>query len=84
METIKKIFPYSFKEKKDLGALIITILLHIAVGFAVGVVIGVLSYFLGKVSPILTLPLSLVSSAAGLYLTAGIVFNILHYVKVIK
>ena len=43
METIKKIFPYSFKAKKDIAALIVNILIQLLIGIVAGVLIGVVS-----------------------------------------
>ena len=37
MDMLKKYFPYSFKEKKDVAALVINIIIHIVVGAIVGV-----------------------------------------------
>ena len=39
METLKKIFPLSFKEKKSVGALIVNILLHVLGDAVAGVII---------------------------------------------
>ena len=75
MEIIKKIFPCSFKEKKDVGALIVTILLHLAVG----AVVSALSYI-----PVVGHIIAIFSGLVDLYLTAGIVFSILHYAKVVR
>jgi len=43
MDTLKKIFPLAFKAKKDIGALIINILLHIVADIVAGLIIGLLS-----------------------------------------
>ena len=72
METMKKIFPLSFKEKKSVGALIVNILLHILGDAVAGVIIGIL--------PIL----GILGGIVGLYFTAGIVLSVLDYLKVIK
>ena len=72
METLKKIFPLSFKEKKSVGALIVNILLHVLGDAVAGVIIGIL--------PIL----GIFGGIVGLYFTAGIVLSILDYLKVIK
>lgn len=72
METLKKIFPLSFKEKKSVGALIVNILLHVLGDAVAGVIIGIL--------PIL----GILGGIVGLYFTAGIVLSVLDYLKVIK
>ena len=40
MEMLKKFFPFSFVEKKDVASLVINVLIHIVVGFVIGLVIG--------------------------------------------
>ena len=79
MDTLIKFFPYSFKEKKDVAALIVNILAYIVVGFAVGVV-GAL---LGLV-PFVGFLITILVSAVDLYILIGIVLSVLDYLKVIK
>lgn len=87
METLKKFFPYSFKEKKDVAALVINILLHIAVSVGVGIVIAVLGLLLAFIPLIGTIVISLlniIGTVVGLYLLIGIVLSCLDYFKVLK
>lgn len=79
MDTLVKFFPYSFKEKKDVAALIVNILVYIVVGFAVGVV-GTLLGFIPFVGFLITI----LVSAVDLYILIGIVLSVLDYLKVIK
>ena len=79
METIKKIFPYSFKEKNDIGALIVNILIQFLVGAIAGILIGVLARI-----PILGIVIVLLGGLIDLYVVAGIVLSILDYLKVLK
>ena len=79
METLKKFFPFSFKEKKDVAALIVNIIIYVVVGAIAGAVIG-LFYNI----PVLGTIFSLLGSLVGIYTTAGIVLSVLHYVKVLK
>lgn len=72
MDILKKLFPLSFKAKKDIGALIVNILIHLVADLVAGLIIGLL--------PIL----SLLGGLIGLYFTVGIVLSILDYLKVIK
>ena len=72
MDTLKKLFPLSFKEKKTVGALIVNILLHILGDAVAGIIIGIL--------PIL----AILGGIVGLYFTVGIVLSILDYLKIIK
>lgn len=79
METLKKFFPFSFGEKKDVAALIVNIIIYVVVGAIAGAVIGLLYKI-----PVLGAIFSLLGSLVGIYTTAGIVLSILHYVKVLK
>lgn len=79
METLKKFFPFSFKEKKDVTALVINIIIYVVVGAIAGALIGLLYNV-----PVLGAILSVVGSLISVYTTAGIVLSVLHYVKVLK
>ncbi len=72
MDTLKKLFPLSFKEKKSVGALIVNILIHILGDAVAGLIIGLI--------PII----SILGGLIGLYFTVGIVLSVLDYLKVIK
>ena len=79
METLKKFFPYSFKEKKDISALIVNILIHIAGDIVAGLIIVLLSAL-----PLIGGLFGFVGGVIGLYFTVGIVLSILDYFKVLK
>lgn len=79
MDTLKKFFPFSFGEKKDVAALVINIVIYVVVGFVAGLLIALLSHI-----PVLGWIISLLGGAVDLYVTGGIVFSVLHYVKVLK
>lgn len=79
METLKKYFPFSFAEKKDVAALVINILIHVVVGFVIGFVFGLLSRI-----PLLGVVIGLVGTLIDIYITASLVLSILHYCKVLK
>ena len=79
MDTLKKFFPFSFGEKKDVAALVINIIIYVVVAAIAGAVIGLLYKI-----PVLGTIFSLLGSLVGIYTTAGIVLSILHYVKVLK
>ncbi len=72
MDTLKKLFPLSFREKKGIGGLIVNILIHLLADLVAGLIIGLL--------PIL----GILGGLIGLYFTVGIVLSILDYLKVIK
>ncbi len=86
METLKKIFPLSFKRTDTAGSLIVGILLYLVVGIVAGVVIGIAGLLTGipVVGFILALVLRLLGSIVDLYVLAGIVIQILVFAKVIK
>lgn len=79
MDKLVKFFPYSFKEKKDVAALVINILVHIIVGFAVGVVGSLLGFI-----PFVGFIVSVLVGAIDLYLLTGIVLSVLDYLKVLE
>lgn len=79
MDTLKKIFPLSFKYVKDVPNLIIGILLQLVVGIVAGVCIGLLSHL-----PIVGIIIGLLGGLIDLYVIAGIVIRILVFAKVIK
>lgn len=72
MDTLKKLFPLSFKEKNGIGGLIVNILIHLVADAIAGVIIWILPFigFLGGL--------------IGLYFTVGIVLSVLDYLKVLK
>ncbi len=73
MEMLKQIFPYSFKEKKDVGTLIIHILLYVVIGYAAGFVLGLIPLVGG-----------ILGWVVSLYSTVGWVLALLDYLKVLK
>ena len=79
METLKKLFPYSFKEKKDIGALIINILIQFVICAVAGVLIGVCAAL-----PIIGWIIGILGGIVDVYLVVGIVLSVLDYLKVIK
>ncbi len=72
MDTLKKLFPLSFKEKKGIGGLVVNILIHLLADIVAGIIIAIL--------PIL----GILGGLIGLYFTVGIVLSILDYLKVLK
>lgn len=78
METLKKLFPLSF-QAKDMAQLIIYCLIYLVAGVILGFVIGLLTRI-----PILGYIFVLISSLAGIYITAGLVILFLAYFKILK
>ena len=79
METLRKIFPYSFKEKNDIGALIINILIHVVLGTILKFVLGICI-----IIPVIGLIASLLSKLVEIYLAVGVILSVLDYFKVLK
>lgn len=79
METLKKIFPLSFKYIGDLGKILIGILIYIIVGALGGVLIGIV----GSI-PIIGIFAWILGAALDIYVVAGIIIQILAHCKVIE
>ena len=79
METLKKIFPYSFKAKKDVGALIVNILIQFLICAVAGVLIGICAKI-----PLIGWIIGIVGGLVDVYLVVGIVLSVLDYLKVLK
>ncbi len=79
MEILKTFFPYSFKEKKDVTALVINIIVYVVIGFVAGALIGILN-----IVPIVNILVGIVCGAIDLYVLIAIVLSILDYLKIIK
>ncbi len=87
METLKKIFPLSWKYSSSASQLVIGILLLIVVGIVVGVLIALSTMLTGWIpvaGAISGWVLGIVSSLIGVYVLAGIVIEFLVFAKVIK
>ena len=87
METLKKIFPLSWKYTKDVPNLIIGILIYIVLGVIVGALITLstfLTLWIPVVGAILAWALGIISSLIGIYVLAGIIVQILVFAKVLK
>ena len=82
MDTLKKLFPLAFAVGvKNTGALVKSILLHLAISLIWAIVSGILGAFLGSLIGWL---LGIIGTVVSLYTTAGIVLAILVYADVIK
>ena len=78
MDTLKKIFPFSFRGK-DNTSLIIAIVVYILISFVAGVASALTSAI-----PVLGTIIGIVLSLAGIYTLVGIVLAILYRVEAIK
>ena len=79
MDTVKKIFPFSFKEKSTLGSLIVNILIQVVIGAIASVLIAVLAKI-----PVVGIIVGLLGGIVDLYFVVGIIFSILHYLGIVK
>ena len=79
METLKKIFPYSFKAKKDVSALVVNIIIQFLICAVAGVIIGICAKL-----PLIGWIIGIVGGLVDAYLIVGIVLSILDYLKIIK
>ena len=78
METLKRLFPLSFREPTT-NNLVVTIIIYVVASFVVGLVLGLLAKI-----PLIGWLFSLVSSLFGLYCFIGLVLVVLYFLKVIK
>ena len=87
MDTLKKLFPLSFKYTKSVADLVIGIIIYIVIGIIASALITVASLITGwlpLVGGIIAWALGVVGGLCGLYVLAGIVIQILVFCKVIK
>ena len=78
MDILKKLYPHAFKAK-NLGALIVALLVYVIIDIVCGAVIGLLAKL-----PLIGIIFGLLGSVIGLYALVGIVLSILVFVKVLK
>ena len=79
MEKLKKIFPISFKEKTDIGVLIVCIIIYLAVALIAGLVIGIFSGI-----PFLKVLFGIAGAVVEFYVAMGIILLVLDYLKIFK
>ena len=87
MDTLKKLFPLSFKFSKDVANLIVGIIVHLVLVVLVGVLIKLatlLTGWLPVIGKLIAWALGVVSSLIGIYVLAGIIILVLVFTKVIK
>lgn len=86
MDTLKKIFPYSFGV--DSGkALAVKIIVYIVASFVIGLVLSLVTLlvaFIPVLGAILSTILGIVSWLVGVYCLVGLVLVILDFLKVFK
>ncbi|MDD6188978.1 MAG: hypothetical protein PUB32_05300 [Clostridiales bacterium] len=78
METLKKLFPFSFREA-SVNNLVVSIIVYIVVSVVVGLVLGLLAKI-----PLIGWIFSIVRTLVALYCLIGIALAVLYFLKVIK
>ena len=84
METLKKFFPYSFKAKKDIGDLIVNIIVYLVVGFIAGALIGFVAPIFTGILGIIGWAIGIIGGLIDFYVLVGIILSVLDYLKVLK
>ena len=79
METLKKLFPYSFKKKDGVSALVVNIIVQFLICAVAGILIGICAKL-----PIIGWIIGILGGLVDVYLVIGIVLSILDYLKVLK
>ena len=80
MDILKKLWPFSFVNKKEVASLVINVIIHV-VGM---IILTVLCWLIGIIPFVGGILAWLIGSVGDLYLTVGIVLTFLDYFKVIK
>ena len=78
MDMLKKFFPFSFNAK-DIGNLIIHIIIYLVAGVVGGWVLGLIG-----IIPFIGLITDLIGKLLGLYCLIGIALAVLDYFKLLK
>ena len=87
MSVLKNLFPLSWKYSKDVGSLIVGIIIHLVAEVLIGALIslaGMLTGWIPVIGAIVGWALGIVSSVLGLYILIGIILLVLRFLKVIK
>ena len=87
METLKKIFPLSFRWMDTVANLVIGIVVYLVVGVLAGALIALATVLVGwlpVLGGLVGWALGVVGSLVGVYCFAGLVIHVLAYFKIIK
>lgn len=87
MDTLKKLFPLSFKRTGSAGDLIVGILIYLVIGIIAGAVIwlaGLITGWIPVVGAIVGWVLRIAGGLIDLWVLVGIIVQILVFAKVIK
>ena len=87
MDTLKKLFPLSFKYDDSVAHLIVGIIIYVLVGALAGLLIGLAHVLLGWI-PLVGAIVALVARVLGalleVYVVGGIVVQVLSFLKILK
>ena len=85
---LKKWFPLSFKYSDSVTSLVVGIIIYVVVGILAGLVISLANVLFGWIPLLLGSILSVIFKAIGtvidVYVTAGIIIEVLAFCKVLK
>lgn len=87
MDTLKKIFPISFKRANSVADFIIGLIIYAVISIVAGLLIGfagLLTGWIPVIGAIIGLLLGLIGSLVELYVVAGVVILILVFTKILK
>ena len=87
MDQLKKYFPLSFKKMDSVKELVIGILTYVCVGLIAGLVIwlgGAVTGWIPVVGTLVGWVLKIVGAVVDIYVTVGVVLQVLVYLKVVK
>ncbi len=87
MDTLKKLFPLSFKYTRSVADFIVGILIYLIIGVIAGAVIwlaGLLTGWIPVVGIIVCWALRIIAAIVDIWVVAGIIIQILVFLKVIK
>jgi len=79
MKDLKKYFPFSFTEKKDVVAVIVNVLMHIFAGWVISIVLAI-----AGILPVIGWVTGIAGFAVEVYLFAGMVLSVLDYLNMLK
>ena len=87
MDTLKKLFPLSFKYDNSVGNLIVGIIIYLVVGLLAGLLIGLANILVGWI-PVVGALVALIARVLGalvdIYVVGGIVVQVLSFLKILK
>ena len=76
MEALRRYFPFSFREKKEIKELIINILVYLAAAAVIGLFIGLFAKI-----PVMNWIFGILGTVAEIYTASGIAISVFDYVK---